>query len=166
MMTWRKAYFTQAQNDYNLFLEFKKRSDIAMCQKLHYLQMSTEKLAKAFLSPPSGEQPPRVHAALVRFLRMSKSRPEIRRQLGYAENYRAYCSYIDSLLGVAEQIELLAPVGGQERINPEYPWDAGGGSVICPSLYGFSEFGRQELIAFQHLTDALFRVFQDTSAKT
>ena len=46
MMTWRKAYFTQAQNDYSLFREFKKRSDIAMCQKLHYLQMATEKFAE------------------------------------------------------------------------------------------------------------------------
>lgn len=160
-MTWRRAYFTQAQNDYGVFREFKKRADVAMCQKLHYLQMATEKLAKAFLSPPSGERPPRVHKALARFLRISKGRPEIRRKLGYERNYRAYCIYIDSLLDLAERIERLAPVGGQERLNPEYPWAEDTGNVVCPARYGFPEFGRQEITDFQHLTDALFRIFSE-----
>jgi hypothetical protein len=158
-MTWRMAYFAQAQNDYGLFRELKGRSDVAMCQKLHYLQMATEKLAKAFLSPHAGSPPPRVHTALARFLRMSKGRPEIRRQLGYEGNYQAYCSYIDSLVGVAERIERLAPVGDQERPNPEYPWVDGTGNVVCPAGYAFAEFGRQEIINFQCLTDGLFRIF-------
>jgi hypothetical protein len=51
-MIWRTAYFMQAQNDYSVFREFKRRADIAMCQKLHYLQMATEKLAKAWRSVP------------------------------------------------------------------------------------------------------------------
>ncbi len=162
-MTWRRAYFTQALNDYDVFREFKRRADVAMCQKLHYLQMATEKLAKAFLSPPTGQPPPRVHTALVRFLQISKGRPELRRKLGYAGNYHAYCSYINSLLGVAERIERLAPVGGEERLNPEYPWATNADEVICPACYGFPEFGRQEITDFQHFMDALFRIVADDS---
>ena len=162
-MTWRTAYFRQAQNDYGVFRELKCRKDVAMCQKLHYLQMATEKLAKAFLSPCSGRPPPRVHVALCKFLNMSKGRPEIRRLLGYENDYHAYCSYIDRLLSVAERIEKLAPVGGQERVNPEYPWLDQDGNVVCPASYSFSEFGHQEIISFQHLTDALFRIFTDPS---
>ncbi len=111
-MNWRTAFFLQARNDYAIFREFKGRSDVAMCQKLHYLQMASEKLAKAFLCPMTGETPPPVqHKILVRFLRLSKGRPEIRRQLGYTQDYRAYCSYVDSLLDIAQRIEDLAPVG-------------------------------------------------------
>lgn len=160
-MNWRAAYFTQAQNDYGVFREFKGRTDIAMCHKLHYLQMATEKLARAFLSPPSGVQPPRVHTALVKFLRMSKGRPEIRRQLGYEDNFPACCTYIESLLGLAERIEGLAPVGSDERVNPEYPWADAVGNVLCPANYAFPEFNRQEITAFQNLTDALFRIFAE-----
>jgi hypothetical protein len=160
-MTWRTAYFQQAQHDYGVFRELRRRTDVAMCHKLHYLQMATEKLAKAFLSPRSGRPPPRVHVALCNFLKMSKGRPEIRRLLGYENDYHAYCSYIDSLLSVAERIEKLAPVGGQERVNPEYPWLDHDGNVVCPASYSFCEFGRQEITSFQHLTDSLFRVFED-----
>lgn len=160
-MTWRKAYFTQAQNDYRVFREFKKRTDVAMCQKLHYLQMATEKLAKAFLSPPNGGCPPRVHTALAKFLRISKGRREIRRQLGYGENYHAYCLYIDNLIDIAERIEHLAPVGDKEHVNPEYPWKDNTGVVICPATYHFNEFKCQEIASFQHFTDNLFRIFSE-----
>lgn len=158
-MTWRKAYFIQAQNDYLIFSEFKKRPDISMCQKLHYLQMATEKLAKAFLSSPT-DKPPNVHKALVRFLQMSKRRPEIRRQLGFENRHEAFRPYIDSILDLAGRIESLAPVGGLERLNPEYPWVNGSDSVIAPANYSFPEFGHQELVKFQNLTDSLFRIFK------
>jgi len=92
---------------------------------------------------------------------MSKGRPEIRRQLGFERNYRAYCTYIDSFLDLAERIERLAPVGGEERVNPEYPWADIAGNVLCPASYAFPEFGRQEITSFQHLTDALFRIFAE-----
>lgn len=88
-MSWRTAYFVQAQSDYRVFREFRRRADIEICHKLHYLQMATEKLAKAFLSPHTGGAPPRVHTALARFLRMTMGRPEIRRPLGYERNHRA-----------------------------------------------------------------------------
>lgn len=162
-MTWRNAYFVQAQNDYQIFREFKKRTDIAMCQKLHYLQMATEKLAKAFMSAPAGGPPPRVHTVIVGFLRMTKNRPEIRRQLGFGFDQQAYGLYINGLIEVAEQIERLAPVGNEERANPEYPWIDGGGDVVCPVHYTFPEFThpqkRHKIAKFEHLTDGLFRIF-------
>lgn len=158
-MSWRSAYFAQAQDDYAVFCDFKRRTDIRMCQKLHYLQMATEKLAKAFLSPPAGGCPPMIHTALVRFLQISKGRPEIRRRMGYGSDHRAYCSYIDSLIGIAMQIEALAPTSGKQQPNPEYPWVNQDGAVMTPATYSFSEFRRQDLAKFQNLTNDLFRIF-------
>jgi len=158
-MTWRSAFFAQARADWRLFCELKQRTDVPMCQKLHYLQMATEKLAKAFSSSQTGQRPPRSHVALTRFLKVSKGRPEIRHRLGYQENYRSFCAYIDSLLGIAQQIEQLAPVGDQEGPNAEYPWlDPDSGDVVSPAEYAFPEFSRQELLEFQHFTNTLFRI--------
>ncbi len=163
-MTWRTAFFAQAQSDYGVFREFKSRSDIAMCHKLHYLQMAMEKLAKAFQSSRSGDPPPKIHTAIVRFLKISKGRPEIRRLLGYENNHNAFSSYIDSLLEVAEQIEQLAPIGHQERPNSEYPWSDNNGGAISPISYSFPEFSRQALVEFQKLADGLFRIFPHVNA--
>lgn len=159
-MEWRTAFFAQAQSDYGMFRELN-RGDVPMSHKLHYLQMATEKLAKAFMSPPTGDSPPKVHNILVKFLQISKGRPEIRRKLGYESNPLAYSSYINSLIGVAGQIEGLAPTAADERPNPEYPWANAAGDVQCPAHYHFPEINWQEIVAFQHLTAGLFRIFPE-----
>lgn len=48
---WRGAYFQQAKSDYSLLLLIKEINDVPLCQKLHYLQMTTEKMSKGFLTP-------------------------------------------------------------------------------------------------------------------
>lgn len=48
-MTEQEAFLAQASSDYEVFrilLDFD-RADVPACHPLHYLQMSTEKLAKA-----------------------------------------------------------------------------------------------------------------------
>ena len=140
-MTWKEAFLRQAESDYGVFQSFNRsNTPIPVCQQLHYLQMSTEKLAKA-LSCPQGNAPPKTtHAALARFLRISKGRPELRRDLGYEGNYNAFVSYIDSLLPLAEKIEALAPEGKRlDKPNPEYPWTSPTGTVIAPIDYRFED---------------------------
>jgi len=157
-MNWREAYFTQAWSDYRVFRGLNTERH-PLCHKLHYLQMAAEKLAKGFLCSTNDPPPKRTHLAFVPFLHVSKTRPEWRRQLGYGDNYRAYTSYIDSLLPLAEKIERLAPVGGTfDRTNPEYPWKDEEGKVTCPALYGFPDFGRTELAKIQVLLSNLFRI--------
>jgi len=140
-VTWKAAFIRQAENDYGVFLTFNRsKTPIPVCQQLHYLQMSTEKLAKAFSCPQSGAAPKTSHAALTRFLRISKGRQELRRALGYEGNYDAYVSYIDSILPLAEKIEALAPEGKRlDKPNPEYPWTCELGTAIAPIDYDFTD---------------------------
>lgn len=156
-MSWRDAYFLQARSDYDTFKELNK-SRLPLCHRLHYLQMASEKLAKAFLSPSNGEPPQKGHLRLVTLLKVIKGRPEIRRNFGFATDYYAFCSYVDSLTPFARQIELLAPVGTDDRrMNAEYPWLDPTGQVVHPAIYGFPEFPKTELIRFQNFLSSLFR---------
>lgn len=48
-LDWRTGYLRQARADYDMLLFLLKTGEeVALCQKLHYLQMTTEKLAKGF----------------------------------------------------------------------------------------------------------------------
>ena len=60
-------WWRQAQSDHRLFVQLR-RNGAHKCHLLHYLQMSTEKLSKAYLWR-SGHAPPRSHTGFVRFLR-------------------------------------------------------------------------------------------------
>ena len=68
-MDWRTAYFQQARSDYDMLLRLLKEENVPECQRLHYLQMATEKLAKGFLTQPGGPRYPKVHDAFVRFVK-------------------------------------------------------------------------------------------------
>lgn len=156
-MTWRGAFLEQAKSDYSLFTELNQTRK-ARCHQLHYLQMATEKLAKSFLCDRHGRPPPKSHFAFTRFLKISKGRPEIRRKLGYASNYIAYCVYVDNLLPAAAKVEALAPTGTDtNEPNPEYPCEETAGNVLAPANYGFREFSRVELIHLQTFVNNLLR---------
>jgi len=151
---------TQAKDDYEMFVHLNKLP-AAKCQQLHYLQMATEKLAKAFLCGP-GNMPPEIsHIALTKFLRVIKGRPEIRKNLGYAKNHVVFAAYIDSLLPIAGQIENLAPEGGKlDKINPEYPWKLHTGVIMAPVDFEYLDIlGRKsEINKFKMLISNLIRM--------
>lgn len=73
---WRTAYFRQARSDYET-LQFLEEASAPFCQRLHYLQMATEKLAKGFATAPGGPQQPKVHRGYVQFLQQIKRRTEL-----------------------------------------------------------------------------------------
>jgi len=157
-MNWRKAYLAQAWSDYEVFRKLNSDGH-PLCHKLHYLQMATEKLAKGFLCNADDPPPKKTHFVLVRFLQVSKHRPEWVKRLGYEGRNRVYASIVDNLLPLAERIEKLAPVGGDfDRINPEYPWMDSGGKVICPAAYSFPDFRKRELTTFLTLISSLFSI--------
>jgi hypothetical protein len=140
-MTWKEAFLKQAENDYSVFREFNA-SRKPISQQLHYLQMATEKLAKALSRGHRNDPPKTTHAALGKFLRLSKSRVHRKpqRDLDYAGNHNAFVSYIDSLLPFADKIEALAPRGGRlDKPNPEYPWQSADGTVIAPLDHTFDD---------------------------
>lgn len=104
---WRTAYFRQAGSDYDTFL-LLETSGAAFCQQLHYLQMTTEKLAKGFVTSPGGPQQPKVH--------------------------RGYRNFIQPY---AHLIENLAPANANDGPNAEYPWQTPLG-VVAPVDYAFT----------------------------
>lgn len=96
--------------------------------------MTTEKLAKGFLTLPGGPAYPKVHDAFVKLLLVAKNRPEFRAACGFS-SYSAFNAYLTSLLPLASAIENLSPEGG-DHPNPEYPWEEQG-RVLSPLTYPF-----------------------------
>ena len=122
--------------------------------------MASEKLAKACLCRPGGGHPGTTHHVQEKMLRVLKGRPDVRRELGFGDDYHACCAYIDSLINVARVIENLAPAGGDcGAANPEYPWTDANGQVLCPAEYGFPEIAKTDVVKFQGLVCGLFRAF-------
>ncbi|MCA1596475.1 MAG: hypothetical protein LC772_08645 [Chloroflexi bacterium] len=119
-----------------LLLQSERRDgSVPLCQQLHYLQMATEKLAKSHLT--SGASPPtRSHDAFVKFLRVAKRRPDVRKACGYYDA-AMFTAFIDSILPKAQAIEDLSPEGA-EHPNPEYRWQVGA-DVVCPVDHPFAD---------------------------
>ncbi len=63
----QELWWKEAQSDLALFIQLR-RAGAHECHLLHYMQMATEKLSKAYLWR-SGHAPPKVHTGFVRFLR-------------------------------------------------------------------------------------------------
>lgn len=157
-MTWRDAFFEQARSDLEIY-EDLNRPEIPLCHRLHFLQMATEKLSKGFLSPPNGDQPPRIHNMLVRFLRTLRDRSDYRNQLGYRNQAAAFRSMIDGLMTVADQIESLAPAvdDAARPANCEYPCQANG-RIVTPVSHSFAEIDQLALRRFDRLIRELIRI--------
>ena len=160
-MTWADAFLHQARSD-NAVRRLLNARGFEQCHELHYLQMSAEKLAKSYATPPGHETPPRqTHAALVRFLQTLKSRRDLRERLGY-DNANVFRSYVDSLLPIAQQIEQLPPsAAGLNQPNPEYPWRPhNGADVIAPAHHDFMQTMPEShnLHKFVRLIEALLKL--------
>ncbi len=156
-MGWHEAYLTQARSEYAIMEKLGK--DVEDCHRLHYLQMVTEKLSKAMLTPPGSKEPAKTsHVMFVRMLRTLKSSPEFRRQLGFTSVF-GFNSYIDSLLDMAGKIERLSPdQAGLTQPNPEYPWrDNATQQVLAPSDYSFPGFDPHDfkMIRIKKLVNSL-----------
>ena len=132
METWETAFLKQARSDMAVFEEANR---YPLCQQLHYLQMATEKLAKAYWSRENnGKRPPGKHTAFVDFLRRCGMYPRIRDAFGMGR--RQFREFTVSLLAKAHEVENLAAAGDVDKPNPEYPWQENG-AVVAPVDYPF-----------------------------
>ena len=160
-MGWRRAFREQARSDDGV-RRLLNDPRVAYSHRLHYLQMVTEKLAKSFTVVDDPAATPRgSHVVLVRFLRSLKSAPQMHVALGFANRSAAFSAYIDSVVGLAEQIQRLAPSeAGFDHPNPEYPWrNRGDGRVIAPCDHAFAMFdpASTRMARFEKLLAALLR---------
>src|SRR4051794_872509 len=108
MTAHQRLFLVQARTDFAVFNLLKKQSNLPACHALHYLQMATEMLGKAYLWKHG--RPANSHRAFVSFLRGLSTNGEARERLGY-EGYNAHWEHtIRKGVSLAEQIEDLAPV--------------------------------------------------------
>ena len=161
-MSWQAAFLAQARSDDGVRRRLAADANVAPCHALHYLQMSTEKLAKALSDTQGDGPPPQSHAALVRFLQRLKQDLNRQRRLGYGRDTRSFIRFIDSLLPLARRIEQLAPaVAGAGRPNAEYPWlDAATNQVVTPADFAFDGLAADDppLAKLDELLAALLRL--------
>lgn len=121
----QELWWRQAESDYSIFLLLRGEG-VAMSHSLHYLQMATEKLAKAYFWR-SGAAPVQSHAAFVAFLRMLivQVRQKDRRRIAGLFSFTRFQDFrntIRSILPLAYQLERLSPDLASDGPNPEYPW--------------------------------------------
>ena len=120
MNSQQAAFYRQSNSDWRLFAELRNRSAREGCHELHYLQMATEKLAKAFLW--GTRTPPRqTHVSLVQFLRRIASSRRVRDALQFARQEQL-AAWVQAVLPLAYAIERSAPDLAGDGPNPEYPW--------------------------------------------
>lgn len=160
-MTWREAYLQQEKSDFAFFQKLNM-SNAAKCHQLHFLQMSSEKLAKAYLCSPQENEPYRAtHHVLVSFLRTLKLRRDISRLLGYDTKNPHFINYINNLLSVAEKVQNLAPVGSDfSKVNAEYPWRSARNGLTVPCQFDYDEFYIDDKLNFQRFLDLIAKLLE------
>lgn len=124
MNRYQELWWKQARSDHAV-LVLLRRQGAAPCHQLHYLQMVTEKLGRAYFWR-SSTPPPTSHAGFVQFMRFLGSvRGPDRQQIadlfafGRFEDFQ---NWIRAVLPLVYALERLAPALAQDGPNPEYPW--------------------------------------------
>jgi hypothetical protein len=124
MNSYQEIWWQQANSDHDVFL-LLRGNGTPQCHLLHYLQMVTEKIAKAYFWR-SGSPPPRNHAGFVQFLRfLGQIRHDDRERIANLFSFKRFNDFqnwIRAVLPIAYDLERLAPTLANDGPNPEYPW--------------------------------------------
>ena len=106
----QELWWEQAKSDLAV-LAILRSEGVPPCHQLHYLQMASEKIAKAFFWR-SGTAPPRTHAGFVQFLRRLGSVPTSDRQriadiFGF-KRFDGFQNWLRVVLPIGYSLERLA----------------------------------------------------------
>lgn len=156
---WAEAFLSQAQADWKMHKKMRKANEAA-CHVLHYLQMATEKLGKAyFLSAGTDvEEVQNTHLVFTKFLRLAARNGKLQKLLGMsAAQLRAH---VRQLLPLAHSIEKLAPALAEGSVNAEYPWQAPDGTVKTPIAYDFALSTTLQETNGRHLLELVNAIFE------
>ena len=139
MNDYQRLWWEQTRSDHAVLLMLRQKGAVP-CHQLHYLQMVTEKLGKAYFWR-SGHPPPKSHVSFVRFLqaldnRSNADRAHIANLLGFGKVH-GFVNWISTVTPLAHALERLAPaLAGDQGPNPEYPWPRLA-PVRAPTTYTF-----------------------------
>jgi hypothetical protein len=167
MNDYQNLWWEQTRSDYSVLL-LLRRNGFEPCHQLHYLQMVTEKLGKAYFWR-TGHPPRTSHVSFVRFLqaldsRSNADRTQIANFLGFGRA-RDFVTWISTITPLAYDLERLAPaLAGPNGPNPEYPWPSAA-PVQAPVTHTFpvwrqlTETGRGRQLV--HVIDVAVRRFPE-----
>ena len=133
----QELWWRQARSDFAVF-EILRKNDVEPCHLLHYLQMATEKLGKAYLWQ-SGKPLSLTHASFVPFIRALANRSDLERianDLGFGGS-NGYRSWARGGLILANELQKVSPALAHDGPNCEYPWPHAA-PTECPVGYTFS----------------------------
>ena len=124
MNEYQKCWWEQARSDHEVLLLLRNRG-VPSCHQLHYLQMITEKLSKAYLWR-SGKPPKMSHKCFGLFMRLLLQVPTSERQKVADtfdfKRFKDFQNWARQAMPLVYSLERLAPALAQEGPNPEYPW--------------------------------------------
>ncbi len=134
----QRLWWVQARSDFEIF-ELLRGEGVAACHSLHFLQMSSEKIAKASFWDRN-EAPVMTHVGFAKFLRRfgnttANNRARIAEMFGFG-TFDGFQAWIRSAIPLARQVEQLSPSVMQDGPNAEYPWPHNA-PVECPAEYQF-----------------------------
>lgn len=119
----QRLWWRQASSDYELF-EDLLRIVSPECHILHYLQMASEKIAKAYFWR-SGTAPPKVHPGFIKYLlkallvRSDRDLGHIAKTFGFAQT-NDFEQWVKRVHGLAVALQNIAPTEAQDGPNPEF----------------------------------------------
>ena len=134
---WARAFLEQARSDWQMW-QLIHSQKLPGCHELHYLQMTCEKLGKAFLIAGrsiSPQQAKASHVAFKRFLQVAARNPALQRLMEMTSSQ--FRAHVKKMLPIAEAIERLAPALAQDGPNVEYPWESPNRQIHIPVSYAF-----------------------------
>ncbi|SIO43216.1 hypothetical protein SAMN05444166_4673 [Singulisphaera sp. GP187] len=130
----QRLYLIQARSD-RAVLQLLDSHSLPACHQLLYLQMLTEKLAKAYFWRNPGVKV-LGHAAFVRFIRSIATNRRIAEGIGFRDLV-SFGEWIADISDLAYELERLAPALAADGPNTEYPWPRAS-PTKAPAEYPFA----------------------------
>lgn len=125
MTKFQELWWLQARSDHEVF-ELLRERRVNPCHQLHYLQMATEKLAKAYFWR-GGSPSKTTHIGLMTFLKAlsgarRSERVGIARSLAFGR-FSDFERWVRLTSPLAYNLENITPAHAKkDHPNPEYPW--------------------------------------------
>jgi len=140
MNKYQELWWKQSESDHAAF-QLLRGHGPAVCHTLHYLQMTTEKLAKAYFWR-TGDSPKKSHIGFVDFLRFLGHIRNKKHQVKVAKLFKFsrfvdFQNWLTTLSPIAYDLERLTPDLANDGPNPEYPWPHSK-PKYAPVLYSFA----------------------------
>ena len=148
----QQLWWEQAACDHAAFKELRGQG-FAQCHTLQFLQMATEKIAKAYFWR-SGSPPPKSHAGFVQFLRfLGQIRQPDRGRIAALFTFGRFTDFqtwIYSVQPIAYSLERVTPDLANNGPNPEYPWPHSA-PQFAPATHDFEVWAELKSGSGRHL---------------